>query len=320
MTRPLPMTPMRSCAPLAAAQRGLITREQALAAGMPRWTIANALASGTWVEVRRGVYRWASSPESWHQRALAACIGRVRASAVSHRSAAFLHGLVPVAPEPLEVVVPYGSAWAGLSRIARVHRVQKPLARGEVVSVDGLSVTSLPRTLADLAGVLASGPLAEIVDRAMRLRPSDAARTWLAHAIEEAVRERRGAPRLRAAAAPWVAAGGGARQLQSVLEAQVMRVLLVAGIPKPHCQHEVVLPGGDHFFLDFAWPAARVALEVDGYAFHSDRRAFDHDRSRGNRLLVAGWQVLHTTAGEIRSRPHALVAALQDALACRPPA
>jgi predicted transcriptional regulator of viral defense system len=320
MTRPVPVTPMRSCAPLAAAQRGLITREQALAAGMARWAIANALASGTWVEVRRGVYRWASSPESWHQRALAAVVGRVQATAVSHRSAAFLHGLVPVAPEPLEVVVPYGSAWAGLSRVARVHRVQKPLAGGEVVSIDGLRVTSLPRTLADLAGPLAPGALAEVVDRAMRLRPSDASRTWLAQAIEEAVRDRRGAPKLRAAVAPWIADRHGARQLQSVLEAQVLRVLLAADMPAPLCQHEVVLPGGVHYFLDFAWPAARVALEVDGYAFHSDRRAFDKDRSRGNRLLVAGWQILHTTAGEIRSHPQSLVTALRDTLARRPPA
>jgi very-short-patch-repair endonuclease len=309
---------MRSCAPLAAAQRGLITREQALAAGMKRWTVANALASGTWVEVRRGVYRWAASPETWQQRALAACIGRTRAVAVSHRSAAFLHGLVPVAPEPVEVVVPYGSAYSSLRRIARVHRVKSPLGRGEVVPVDGLPVTSLPRTLADLAGVLAPATLAELVDRAMRRRPTDMSRTWLVHATSNAARDRRGASRLRAATGPWIPDGRGARQLQSVLEAQVLRILMDAGLPPVRCQYEVVLPTGHRFFLDFAWPQAGVGLEVDGYAFHSDRRAFDGDRSRGNCLLAAGWRILHTTADEIRSRPRALVSAVRETLAEQP--
>lgn len=308
---------MQSCAPLAAAQRGLVTREQALAAGMERWTIANALASGTWVEVRRGVYRWAASPESWHQQALAACIGRVRAAAVSHRSAGFLHGLLPTAPERLEVVVPYGSAREGLSRIACVHRIQQPLAKGDVVKIDGLPVTSLPRTIADLAAVLAPPALPELVDRAMRSRPSDHGRTWLTQAIEEAARARRGARALRTATAPWVVGGRGARQLQSVLEAQVLRLLLAAAVPPPRCQFEVLLTAGARCYLDFAWPAEKVALEVDGYAFHSDRGAFDHDRVRGNRLLAAGWQVLHTTAGEVRSRPQEIVTAVRGTLAAR---
>lgn len=307
-------TPLRSCAPLAAAQRGLVTRQQALAAGMERWTIAHALATGTWVEVRRGVYRWAASPESWHQRALAACIGPAPATAISHRSAAYLHGLLPSAPARLEVVVPYGAAREGLSRIACVHRIQKPLLRGDVVTIDGLRATSIARTLADLAGTVAPRALPELVDRAMRLRPSDHARTRLAEAIEEAARARRGARALRTATAPWVVAGRDGRQLQSVLEAQVLRVLLAGRVREPRCQYEVVLGAGVRCFLDFAWPAEKVALEVDGYAFHSDRGTFDSDRVRGNRLLAAGWHVLHTTAGEVRSRPGDIVAALRAAL------
>lgn len=305
---------MQSCAPLAAAQRGLVTREQALAAGMERWTITHALASGTWVEVRRGVYRWAASPESWHQQALAACIGPTPATAVSHRSAAFLHGLLSAAPHRLEVVVPYGAARASLSRIACVHRIQQPLRRGVVVKIDGLPVTSLARTIADLAGALPPRALSELVDRAMQMRPSDRGRAWLAQAIGEAARARRGARALRTATAPWVAGGRDARQPQSVLEAQVLRLLLAAKVPPPRCQYEVRLDAGARCFLDFAWPAERVALEVDGYAFHSDRGAFDSDRVRGNRLLVAGWHVLHTTAGELRSRPQQIVTALRAAL------
>lgn len=53
--------------------------------------------------------------------------------------------------------------------------------------------------------------------------------------------------------------------------------------------------GGRTYWLDVGFEAARVALEVDGYEFHSDRRAFESDRERGNELLVANWRVLHLT-------------------------
>ena len=99
-----------------------------------------------------------------------------------------------------------------------------------------------------------------------------------------------------------------------MLEAQALRILLSTGIPPPSCQHETVVPGGARYYLDFAWPWASVALEVDGYSFHADRVTFDRDRLRGNQLLAAGWQVLHTTAGEIRRNPQTLVATLRAAL------
>jgi hypothetical protein len=97
------LSPSRSkCLEIAARQHGLVTREQALGAGMAPWTITDELARGTWRQRRPGVYRTADAPETWRQRALALCIGPSPAFAVSHRSAAFLHGLLPAPPEPLE--------------------------------------------------------------------------------------------------------------------------------------------------------------------------------------------------------------------------
>lgn len=49
--------------------------------------------------------------------------------------------------------------------------------------------------------------------------------------------------------------------------------------------------------LDFAHLGARVAIEVDGRAFHSSRRAFENDRWRQNAISVGGWPVMSRTPG-----------------------
>lgn len=317
MPRRRASAPTIACRELAAAQHGLLTREQAIGAGLAKWAIGDEIARGAWVPVRPGVYRSTSASVTWHQRALAACIGKTGAIALSHRSAAFVHGLLPEPPAAVEVMTRYGAPRAGIRLIATVHRVRRPPTPGEMETVEGLPVTSLARTLVDLAGCLPSHELAELVDRAVRSRRSDAARRRLLRALQEALPGRFGAVALRDALRPWTVTGPGKAQPQSVLEAQVLRVLARADLPVPTPQHLVVLPGGDRFYLDFAWPAARVALEVDGYAFHSDRRSFSSDRQRGNRLLAAGWQVLHTTSDEITHQPETLVEMLRAALGTR---
>jgi predicted transcriptional regulator of viral defense system len=303
-----------TCRSIAAAQHGLLTREQAFAAGLARWALDDEISRGTWVPVRAGVYRSATAAVSWHQRALAACIGKTRAIAVSHRSAAFLHGVLAMPPSKIEVVTGYNKATEGLSLVARVHRVRREPLPEDIESVSGIPVTSLVRTLADLAGQTPPAELVELVDRAVRARQSEAARRRLVRGLEQAVPGRRGAASLRDALQPWTAGGRGSPPPQSVLEAKVLRVLARSGVPAPALQHEVVLPSGDRCYLDFAWPASTVALEVDGYAFHSDRRSFSHDRQRGNQLLVQRWQVLHTTWDEVRRNPERLVQAVCAAL------
>jgi hypothetical protein len=314
VTRTNPSAAWIACNKTAAAQHGLLTREQALAAGLARWVVDKEIARGTWIPMRPGVYRSATAPVTWHQRALAACIGHACALAVSHRSAAFLHGLLTVPPEPVDVTTCYGGSTAGLGRVARPHRVRHAPGPGEIVTLCGLPATSLVRTLGDLAGRTRPAELVELVDRAFRSLNSDAARRRLLRALQEPAQGRSGACALREALGPWTDIRVTGGQLQSVLEAQVLRLLTRVNVPRPVLQHEVMTADGDRYFLDFAWPSSGVALEVDGYAFHSDRRTFTKDRVRGNRLLVEGWQVLHTTFREIRDTPETLVESLLAAL------
>jgi very-short-patch-repair endonuclease len=67
--------------------------------------------------------------------------------------------------------------------------------------------------------------------------------------------------------------------------------------------------------VDFLWPRERVIVEVDGYAFHSSRRAFEDDRRRDADLAARGFHVILITWRQIVSEPEAVLVRLAQALA-----
>lgn len=69
--------------------------------------------------------------------------------------------------------------------------------------------------------------------------------------------------------------------------------------------------------IDFAHVGLRIAIEVDGRAFHSDRRSFERDRWRQNALVVGGWLVLRFTWEQITQRPDEVIAIILAAVAQR---
>jgi very-short-patch-repair endonuclease len=60
--------------------------------------------------------------------------------------------------------------------------------------------------------------------------------------------------------------------------------------------------GRSHRYLDFAWPASRVALEVDGYRWHSSKSSWQKDRRRLAELRRAGWKVVQITHQDVTER------------------
>jgi hypothetical protein len=96
----------------------------------------------------------------------------------------------------------------------------------------------------------------------------------------------------------------------SPLEARWLRAFEELGLPRPVTGHQVVL-AGRVFVLDLAWPDARVAVEVDGFAAHAGREAFDRDRARANALVNAGWRVFRATS---RLEPATVAAQVRAAL------
>lgn len=67
--------------------------------------------------------------------------------------------------------------------------------------------------------------------------------------------------------------------------------------------------------VDTVWPDLRLAVELDGWERHKDRRAFQHDRTKANDLTRAGWHVLRFTHDDVVRRPAATAASIATFLA-----
>ncbi|MGZ4209619.1 MAG: endonuclease domain-containing protein [Actinomycetota bacterium] len=86
-------------------------------------------------------------------------------------------------------------------------------------------------------------------------------------------------------------------------------------MPRPEIQYPV--RDGAHLVavVDFAFPSDLVAIEADGYRWHSGRARFQNDRARRNRLTTLGWRVIHVTWQDLLEQPRAVVEVIRRTLA-----
>ncbi|HZA89075.1 MAG TPA: DUF559 domain-containing protein [Solirubrobacterales bacterium] len=104
---------------------------------------------------------------------------------------------------------------------------------------------------------------------------------------------------------------------RSELEERFLAVCDAAGIPRPRVNAWIPLDGGG-VEVDFLWPAQRLAVETDGHRVHGTRQAFERDRRRDRRLLLAGWRVARFTWRQLVRDPEEVAATIRALLA--PPA
>jgi G:T-mismatch repair DNA endonuclease (very short patch repair protein) len=104
--------------------------------------------------------------------------------------------------------------------------------------------------------------------------------------------------------------GGGYIAPESELEARFIELVVAAGFDPPVRQLDVGDDGGYIGRVDFAWPAARLIVEVDGRRWHGAKLDRDADEQRSNRLTAAGWRVIRISWEQMTRRPHEVVALL----------
>lgn len=105
---------------------------------------------------------------------------------------------------------------------------------------------------------------------------------------------------------------------ESALEDRMVELIARAGLPLPERQFAIPLHRGVAR-VDLAHPGTTLAIELDGYAWHMDRPAFERDRERDNQLLMQGWRVLRFTWAMLRWEPDRVVGSVERALgAIRP--
>jgi very-short-patch-repair endonuclease len=266
-------------ASLASRQHGVVATSQLRRLGFTKQAVGRYVERRRLLRLHKGVYAVGHTGLTADSRRLAAVMACGAGALLSHRAAGGAQGLLSYAPQ-LEVTVPR-------SRKPRegilVHR-SRLIHDEDRSTVRGIPVTSVARTLVDLADVLSEERLAKAVHEAEVQRVFD---LW---ALERALARlpgRSGRHRLRRVLAAYQPDPHFQR---SEAERRFKRLCEQHRLPQP--QFNVNRAG---YELDAYWPDANLAVEVDGAETHHTRSAFQRDRARDRRLAMAGIRVVRVT-------------------------
>jgi hypothetical protein len=104
---------------------------------------------------------------------------------------------------------------------------------------------------------------------------------------------------------------------ESPMESEARLMMIDGGLRTPELQYELVDRHGRLWRLDFAWPDVKVAVEYDGFDFHSDPEALRRDRQKRAALLELGWTVISPVFDDVRHRPLETVRGIDSQLELR---
>jgi very-short-patch-repair endonuclease/predicted transcriptional regulator of viral defense system len=286
-------------AELAERQHGVIARKQLLRIGFTPKAITVRLRTGRLHPIHRGVYAVGHKRISLDGRRMAAVLACGDGAAMSHRDGAATHGMRQCNRRVFEVTVPRKQrARPGI----QLHCALLPA--DEVTTVRGIPVTTVPRTLLDLAAVC---PRRE-VEKAMK--EAEVARLWDRLSLPRLTARyphHRGAATIRAILESLAA---GDEITKEEIVSLFLRLIDGANIPRPALNQWV----GKHE-CDCVWPRQRVMVELDGYAVHGTRSNFETDRERDRFLHARGWLVIRVTWRQLRDDPEGVVRDLRAVLA-----
>jgi very-short-patch-repair endonuclease len=266
-------------AELANRQRGVVTRNQLVELGLGDTAIRRMLAAGRLHSIHRGVYSVGHRHLDRRGRWLAAVLAYGDDALLSHRGAAALWGISRGEGRWIDVTAQRGRH----GRRAGVILHRSKLNEEDREIRDGIPVTSVARTLFDLSEVQDLSRLKRTCEEADRLgllemqRLEDVVeRGWGRHALKPM------RPIVYEARAPTTT--------RSPLEDRFARFCQEHGLPAPSFNTTVL-----GYEVDALWPAQAVIVELDGFAFHHHRAAFERDRARDAALQVAGYRTLRIT-------------------------
>lgn len=289
---------------LAARQHGVVTRRALVDAGVGSGAIKERLESGLLTPIHRGVYAVGSSRPLATTQLMAATLIAGGSSVLSHRSAAYLHGLLSLPGGAIDLST---TSRIRSRRGIRVHYVRTL----DATAIDAIPCTTLPRTLIDLAATQPTRTVERALNQAEILRVYDG------RAIERALGQpRRGRARLSAILdnhAP------GTTLTRNGLEERFLAICRDEELQPDELNAPISLGGGRTAVPDAVWRRERVAVELDGRSVHARQRAFDSDHARDVDLKLEGWLVLRFTPRQLASERGWVVRQLRRALSATRP-
>ena len=262
---------------------GIISTDRLLALGCPSRTLANLVSDGTLITMLPGVFRSAQWPGN-REQILAAVCARNLAAMIGFTTAGQEWSLRQMADPWIHVLVPHGSSPRMKGVI--VHRCRRIDPVDMVQRPDGIRLTSPPRTLFDSADMIGQEATSSVLEQLLNEQ-----RVTFG-TVSDTVRRLYHPNRPGAATMLAVIQSRPAWQsaLQSDLEVKVLQEIAAQGLPSPVPQFPLRLPGRERdIYIDFAWPSARLAIEVDHPAWHDGAADSHADKGRDRKLSTIGW-------------------------------
>jgi very-short-patch-repair endonuclease len=282
-------------AELAGKAHGVINRAELRAAGISDAQIGTRLNTGGLLRLHRGVYCVGYRARTVEATYLAAVKAVGSEAVLAGSAAAYLFGLLRGAAPPPEVITKGQRRPRGVV----VHRAAGILTT-DATRWHGVPVTTVQRTLVDLAAILEEGELARAVHEA------DVRHRVTADRIEAVLARRHNWP--------------GARKLRRViwgdvpvslsrLEVRFLERLRAAGLPQPETNRRV-----DGRYVDSRWPRHRLTVELDGYRYHRTRHVWEQDREREREARARGDEFRRYTWRDVDEEPEPMLADLRRLL------
>jgi Transcriptional regulator, AbiEi antitoxin len=295
---------------LATRQHGVVSTRQLEPIGYSPSSVAKAEKSGRLHRLHRGVYAVGHRRLTWHARCWAAVLAAesnetdevVWPAVASHGSAAYLWGILRYAPETIDVTAPTRRR---AKREFRVH-FSSILAAEDRGEQEGIPVTSVPRTLLDLAARSRPARLERYLEWA---EERDLFDLYEVQEVLDRAGGHRGRGPLRRALAIYEPEPAFTR---SGLEKRFLALVRRAGLPIPAVNY--VVAGME---LDTYWEEERFAVELDVYETHGSHAAFERDRQRPDDLLLQGIETIRVTGPRLKREPQATIERVSRHLARR---
>jgi very-short-patch-repair endonuclease len=275
---------------LAERQHGVVSRAQLVELGLGRGAIEHRVAVGGLIPLRRGVYAVGHRALRPRAHLMAALLDVGPGAVLSHASAAALWGIRPSAAGRIDITV--DDRRRGRAGV-RLHHSLLPLH--QVTVIDGIAVTTIERTILDLAAVVDADALRYAIEQAEHLELPD----WrVLRALAGAAGGRRGIRALREILDDQAI---GTQITKSRLE-RAFRAFVRRHPDLPQPERNVWVEG---FEVDCVWRDARLVVELDS-RLHLGFGKYARDRRKDRALVTRGWRVVRVTWEHIHDEPVAL--------------
>jgi len=289
---------------LAAGQGGVIRKDQALDYGMTVDMIRRRVRTGRWQSIARSVYRIFDMTDPMDR--LRAAIAGLPDAVVSHESAAEMLS-IPRVWRGLAVVTVHSRTTHSFPDVT-IRRC-RDLDESHIATIDGLPVTTMARTIVDLAALLRPRHLASIVDDLL------ASKKVTVSEVQDVASSvlRRGKPGSTSLRTVLGERAESPNENASRLELLGLDVLRSSQLPDPLLEYPI--PWEEQRRFDAAYPDEKLAIEWDSRRWHTQVEAFERDRRRNRLATLHDWRLVRFTWDDLTTRPGEVAETVRSLLA-----